>query len=313
MILASKLMTSLLRLVNDMEPCGHTKLMNYVIGMCRKNKQWITQLTDLGYELQIVEQTIHLATGDSIKPDIVSSSNRLLHSLVFDVKGGKSLDEDQLSRYSKLLPDDLRWVTWNEVYDKLRLKLDVCICDKYIKMTKHDFPVLTFSSSKLTKEGQFKNHTLNEVFKQPIVLEGMMPPLSYYPFSEEDDSAYIATHVLRTLLSIALHKSKQGMEFSEDGLKQDLIEFNDVLAANFNPIWKALSIEHKRVLALKIQEITARILEDPEIKESLGIIQQRKGYKVSKNLNQFQEQATRLIEEIQSEKGQTKLIDLGIF
>ncbi len=305
-------------MVNDMEPCGHTKLMNYVIGMCRKNKQWITQLTDLGYELQIVEQTIHLATGDSIKPDIVSSSNRLLHSLVFDVKGGKSLDEDQLSRYSKLLPDDLRWVTWNEVYDKLRLKLDVCICDleendKYIKMTKHDFPVLTFSSSKLTKEGQFKNHTLNEVFKQPIVLEGMMPPLSYYPFSEEDDSAYIATHVLRTLLSIALHKSKQGMEFSEDGLKQDLIEFNDVLAANFNPIWKALSIEHKRVLALKIQEITARILEDPEIKESLGIIQQRKGYKVSKNLNQFQEQATRLIEEIQSEKGQTKLIDLGIF
>ena len=292
--------------------------MNYVIGMCRKNKEWITQLSDLGYELQIVEQTIHLSTGDSVKPDVVSSSNRLLHSLVFDVKGGRSLDEDQLARYSKLLPEDLRWVTWNEVYDKLNLKLDVCICDldenhKFIKMTKNDFPVLTFSSNQLTKEGQFKNNTLNEAFKQPISLEGMMPPLSYYPFSEDDDSAYIATHVLRTLLSIALRKSKQGMEFSEDGLKQEIIEFNDVLAINFNPIWKALSTEHKKALTSKIQEITGRILENPEIKESLGIIQQRKGYKVSKNLNQFQEQAIRLIEELKSEKGQTKLSDLGIF
>jgi hypothetical protein len=301
-----------------MEPCGHTKLMNYVIGMCKKNKEWVSQLSDLGYELQIVEQTIHLSDGNYVKPDIVSSSNKLLHSLVFDVKGGKSLDGDQLIRYSKLLPEDLRWVTWNEVYDKLNLKLDVCICDldenhKFIQMTKHNFPVLTFSSSQLSKEGQFRNNTLNEAFKQPIPLGGMMPPLSYYPFSEEDDAAYIATHVLRTLLSIALRKSKQGMDFSEDKLKQEVIEFSEILAINFNPIWKALSIEHKKVLTSKIQEITARILEKPEIKESLGIIQQKKGYKVSKNLNQFQEQAIRLIEELKSEKGQTKLSELGIF
>lgn len=311
-------MTSLSQLVNKMEPCEHTKLMNYIIGMCKKNKDWVSQLSDLGYELQIIEQTIHLSTGESIKPDIVCSSNRLLHSLVFDVKGGKSLDEDQLKRYGKLVSDDLRWVTWNEVYDKMNLKLDVCLCDldenhKFIMMTKHDFPMLTFSSVQLSKEGMFKNYSLNEAFKQPISLEDKTPPLSYYPFSEDDDSAYIASHVLRTLLSIVLKKSKQGIDFSAKSLNQEIIEFNEILASNFNPIWKVLSTEHKKTLTSKIQEITARILDNAEIKENLGIIQQKKGYKVSKNLNQFQEQALRLIDELKSEKGQAKLSDLGIF
>jgi hypothetical protein len=295
-----------------MQPCGHTRLMNYIIGMCKKTKNWINVISDLGYEVQIIEQTIHTSSGDAVKPDVVSSSNMLLHSLVFEVKGGKSLDKDQLNRYSDLMPDDLRWVTWNAVYDKLRLQLDVCVCDlaenhQFIRMANNRFPMLTFSSTELVKDGMFKNNKLNETFKNPISLNDKLQPLSYYPFSDEDDSAYIAMHVIGTILSIILKNSKRGCVLSEKELEKQLVTFDDIIASNFNYVWKALSIEHRNALKTKIGNVTRSILAREELKASLGIIQQRKGYRVTRNLDQFQIEATRFIEELESQKGQTDL------
>ena len=286
--------------------------MNCIIGMCKKNRNWINVISDLGYEVQIIEQTIHTSSGDAVKPDVVSSSNMLLHSLVFEVKGGKSLNEDQLNRYSGLEPNDLRWVTWNEIYDKVHLQLDVCVCDlaenhQYIKTVNKRFPMLTFSPTELAKEGMFKNNRLNETFKNPISLDGKLQPLSYYPFSEEDDSAYIAMHVIRTILSIMLKNSKRGFTLSEKDLEKQLVTFDDIMASNFNYVWKALSIEHQNALKTKIGNVTRSILAREGLKESLGIIQQRKGYRVTRNLDQFQIEATRFIEELESQKGQTDL------
>ena len=295
-----------------MQPCGHTRLMNYIIGMCKKTKNWINAISDLGYEVQIIEQTIHTSSGDAVKPDVVSSSNILLHSLVFEVKGGKLLDEDQLNRYSGLAPDDLRWVTWNKSYDKAHLQLDVCICDlaenhQYIKMANHLFPMLTFSSTQLTKEGMFKNNKLNETFESSIPLSGKLQPLSYYPFSDEDDDSYISAHVIRTILSIVLKNSKRGYVLSEKEFEEQMVTFDDIMASNFNYIWKALSIEHKNALKTRIKNVMKVILADEELKASLGIIQQKKGYRVTRNLDQFQIEATRFIEELESQKGQTDL------
>jgi|GEM_PF-1706706 len=297
-----------------MQPSGHTKLMNFVIGMCKKNKDWITVLSKLGYEIQIIEQTIHVSSGEAVKPDLVTASNMLLHSLVFEVKGGKSLDMEQLKRYSGMTPEDLRWLTWLSVYDKPRLQLDVCICDlaenhNSIKTFNPPFPMLTFSSAQLTKEGVFKNDELNKTFKEPISLDGKLQPLSYYPFSDEDDIAYIAVHVLRTILAIVIKESKRGHEFSEDELKKRMVTFDDVLASNFNYVWKTLSIEHRNSLKSKIEEISRRIFEKDDVGQSLGIIQQKKGYRITRNLDQFNREATRLIEELESERGQTGLTD----
>jgi hypothetical protein len=286
--------------------------MNCIIGMCKKNENWVDAISKLGYEVQIIEQTIHTSSGNAVKPDVIASSNVLLHSLVFEVKGGKSIEEDQLERYSGLMANDLRWVTWNEVYDKVRLQLDVCICDlienhQYIKMANKRFPMLTFSSTELAKEGMFENHTLNETFKNPISLTGMLQPLSYYPFSEEDEIPYIAIHVIRSILSIILKNSKRGLTLSEKELEKQLITFDDIVASSFNYVWKALSTEHRNALKTKIANVTRSILADEKLKESLGIIQQKRGYRVSKNLEQFQIEATRFIEELESQKGQTDL------
>ncbi|HUK85089.1 MAG TPA: hypothetical protein VLU95_04430, partial [Candidatus Acidoferrum sp.] len=68
----------------------------------------------------------------------------------------------------------------------------------------------------------------------------------------------------------------------------------------------------KDALRTRIIGITERVFSDEKIKESLGIIQQKKGYRLTKNLSELQVEAQRLIEELESEKGQTTLGNFGI-
>lgn len=101
--------------------------MNYIIGMCKKSKLWVTTLADLGYNAEIIEQRITTSSGQVVKPDVITVSNRLLHSLVFECKGGRIFDVNQLERYSSLAVENLlRWIT---VFDRSNLQFDICITD----------------------------------------------------------------------------------------------------------------------------------------------------------------------------------------
>jgi hypothetical protein len=274
--------------------------MNYIIGMCKKNREWVTVLADLGYEAEIIEQRITTSSGDSVKPDLIAASNRLVHSLVFDVKGGISIDPDQLRRYSTLTPENLvRWIT---IFDRTNLQFDVCICDigenhDLIKIANKDFPMLTFSSEAILKERAFKRDRLNEAFKEPISLSGKIPPLSYYPFSEEDTDSYIALYAVRALLSIAMKSNKGGPSVFEESV----ISCNEIVSHQFHPVWKALSTEHKNRLSETIREVVSRFLARQDVKEALGLIEQKKGYKIQRNLEQFKKGAEAFIAELQTQ------------
>ena len=294
-----------------MQPSKHTILMNYVIGMCQKTQHWIQVLDKLGYEVQIIEQKIHTAKDEIVKPDVIATSNTLLHSLVFELKGGKSIDKDQIERYFTLVPSDLRWVT---IYDKEHLRMDVCICDleeyhSSIKQTNNVFPMLTFSDSLLTKEGSLKLDKLNELFNKPISLEGMLKPYSYYPFSDEDDQAYIAIHVIRTIVSILQKDNKMTKENSLDELQAKLVVFDDIVATKFNYVWRVLSDEHKKALKAKINEIAYKIFSDKDIVESLGVIRSKEGVRVTRNFEQFERLANRFLERLISDKDQRRILE----
>lgn len=275
--------------------------MNFIIGMCKKNKDWITILSDLGYEAQIIEQKITTSSGQSVKPDIITVSNRLLHSIVFECKGGRLIDLNQLKRYSTLTTENLlRWIT---VFDRSNLQFDVCISDfednhTFIKSINQIYPMLTFGSEDLFKTRKFKKVKLNDVFTEPISLKGKIPPFSYYPFCEEDKDSYIAYHVIRTLLSIAMKNIKGG----PDVFEKSIISCDEIIAHRFNRVWKALSQGHKKRLKDKIREVIRRILAREGMKEALGIIQQKRGYKISSDLERFKKEALDLIEELQSQR-----------
>ena len=65
----------------------HTRLVNKVIGLCKDTACWPSFLYDLGYNIQLVEQTISLReSAQKITPDMVAVSNKLVHAMVIDCK-----------------------------------------------------------------------------------------------------------------------------------------------------------------------------------------------------------------------------------
>jgi hypothetical protein len=261
----------------------------------------------LGYEAEIIEQRITTSTGDSVKPDVVSVSNRLIHSIVFEVKGGMTINSDQLKRYSSLTSENLlRWVS---IFDRAHHEFDVCICDlaenhPYIRTINQNFPTLTFSSSEIIKEHEFKRVKLNEILDRPISLVSKTPPLLYYPFSEEDDDSYIALYVVQGLLSIAMKNMKGGPSV----FAESIISCDEITAQQFHHVWKALSQEHRTKLKETIREVIKRIMAREDLKETLGLIEQKKGYKIQRNLEQFKKGVENFIAELQSQVPLTDFI-----
>ena len=94
-------------------------------------------LHDLGYAVQLVEQTISLQkSAQKITPDVVVVSNNLVHAMVIDCKSGKNIDSDQDRRYESLKSRDLAYhIT---VYDRKHLTHVTCYADE---AANHEFLV----------------------------------------------------------------------------------------------------------------------------------------------------------------------------
>jgi hypothetical protein len=243
-----------------LRPSNHTLLINAVIAMCKENSNWIHPLADLGFEVRLIEQTMSLTGGTgSIKPDVVVTSNRHLHALLFDCKGGRNVDEKQADRYRKVTPEDiLRWIA---IWRPERLAHDVCFLslesnrvDRTDKFK--DFPLLVLSEQSLRKIGSFSNSHVEKKFQQPISIEKeMKQPMSYYPFSDQDDQAVILPFVLRAIVAHLMDKRRGGnVEVNEAMLD------NEEMMRKLHPMWQLISLEQQRVIRTKVRDILRTIL-----------------------------------------------------
>lgn len=215
---------------------NHTLLMNMIIGLCKKEHGWQSVLRDLGYEVDWIEPHFINSEGKKVVPDLMLTSNKLLHSLIVECKGGKTLSMDQIDRLSKLEIESIADRT--SVYDVKRLKMDVCfaVFEGYLKdilsILDNLFPLLVFSNAesvKLRKLGKFKLKQLNSALSHEIQL-GSFPPTGYIPFTDEDDEDLIAMYILQELVSRAIKLSEK------DTLKFDV----DDLLSSIHPLWKKL-------------------------------------------------------------------------
>ena len=189
----------------------HTRLVNRFIGLCKDTIKWPNILHQLGYSVELIEQTINLKNAAKVHPDIVAFSQKHLHAIVADCKSGKNIDTDQDSRYTKLESDDLKYFI--TTYDPKRLKHVVCYVDtdhnhdSLKSFTKLSF--VTFGDEVVQGERDFGYDELNKSLCRPISLNKMLEPTSYYPFSPDDDQSVIAPHILRGLISYLTHKGQK--------------------------------------------------------------------------------------------------------
>lgn len=179
----------------------HTRLINRFIGLCTNTDKWPSTLRDVGYKVQLIEQTLKLRSSVTVVPDVVAVSNQLHHILVVDCKGGKNIISDQDKRYAQLTSDVLfRFV---DVHEPLKFNHKFCYADTqthHANLKSHtEHPFITFDTRTIKGEGDFGEQQTNMILQQTISLDDMHEPTNFYPFSHSDNNDIIAFYVLQGL------------------------------------------------------------------------------------------------------------------
>ncbi len=274
----------------------HTLLMNQIIGLCTNTYGWPSTLKDLGYFVDWVEPTFLNSEGKKVNPDLLLSSNKLLHSLVVECKGGTSLDDDQLDRLIKVTVDSIRNMV--NIYTAKGLRHDLTfVTDSNSKdaiiskiYDKSPYPVLFFSKENLSKRGTFELKELEEVFKNPVELEGV-PPTGFIPFNTNDDISVIAPYVFQYLLEMAL---KNPME---DSLEIDI----DKLLNNIFPFWKNTEESKKKEFRGKINNILFEYKSE-NLMNYLDRIKGKPTWHITQSLQAFAKEANKIIDDLDKQK-----------
>jgi hypothetical protein len=276
-------------------PSHHTQLMNRVIGLCTKTKDYPSTFADHGYQVELIEQSIITKAGDTVKPDIVIASEKYRNIIAFDCKGGHSIDSEQLKRYQTLTSDDLsRWIRLHNspVSHNLCYAFRVLQATSPVVSETLPLPLLIFGDHDIRKVRAFAIPDLDRAFEPFISLTGLHPPLSHYPFSEEDDDVVILPIVLRKLVELAFNKNRGG----PSALEEATFDLPEIVEST-HPYWDALSEEHRGRLKRRVKRIMKRLItEEKELAERIQALENREGYIIRAPLNQLQKIAYDIIE-----------------
>ena len=246
------------------KPSRHTMLINSAIGFCVKDDSWIHPLADLKYKAQLVEQTISSETSDmKVQPDVVATSKKLNHSIIIECKGEQTLNELQISKYNDLMPADI--IRWISVHDPSQHTHDICLLIYKVNKAKFlavaTIPVLVLSDISLEKFNQFSQKQLNQKFNELIPIADLIPPISYYPFSEIDDRRVIVPHALRVVQLIMNTGTDQTDTFNPES------RVNDAVMKKIFRVWDIISRKQQNALKSKIIKIIKELLRSyPDLK-----------------------------------------------
>lgn len=230
----------------------HTRLVNRVIGLCKDTACWPGVLHDLGYAVQLVEQTISLRkSSQKITPDVVAVSNRLVHAMVIDCKSGTNIDLDQDDRYESLEPRDLTYhVT---VHDTNRLTHVACYADgvaNHESLEPHTkLPFITFGPDEVGGKRDFGKKEVNGKLCNAVSLKGMLEPTGYYPFSPNDEDSAIIPHVLTGLLSYLVRRGREAPSTVVDAAMAEAI------LKSIHPFHEQMPPRHRQMLTQRIKRM----------------------------------------------------------
>lgn len=228
----------------------HTVQMNAWIALTRTDPTFSHTLAELEYGCDIIEPPIFIGDND-LHPDIVLTSVPHTHCLVVDCKSN-TVDQDQLERYQSLEGREDALVAQGVVKDVPADDLDAELTlSSFTDLSKthripdvfslvrfrHD-PSSGFSVWNLDGY-EFAFNELRERF--PINGEPSEPlPVSYYPYDVyQDDRRTFVTHILRSVISLAVKQS----EFTAEEVVKDSHQY-----------WEALSNEKQEELVRKTKQ-----------------------------------------------------------
>lgn len=231
--------------------CNFSVLMaNLVIGMCRGDEGLPSLLRDLDYDVQWIELEFANSQGKRVRPEAVTASERVRHTLLWEWKSGRSVPADQLRRYAGVTSQDLRERAF--LGPSACENHDVTICAQGADSSRAiegavsaeglRFPVLEVDNGGLSLvANEFAIGELSAGFRPKLEVDMDRVSRAYLPFDHESDDWVIAQECVTGV--IELMSSREPRVLLED------------LLARVFLAWGAVSAEYRRQLSLKSKRI----------------------------------------------------------
>lgn len=200
-----------------------TKLLNCIIALSRKSPDFPYPLWNKGFQVETIEPTILLNSGQAVRPDIQLKRNTQNSLLFFECKDG-FCEGEQLARYKNLAVADIirghstelpsAALTFNLAYFGTKEKEEKLLGS--IEHNQNTFPILILDRNRIYLAGsnRFNITELDELFAE-ITIDKPVPE-SYVPFTVSDSNKLILRHILREIVIYA------GKEITLDDLIRKL-------------------------------------------------------------------------------------------
>jgi hypothetical protein len=206
-------------------PSEHTILINNIIAMLSPNNPWPSPLSDMGYRLLSVEEKFNVGTqgNNPCNPDVISVESKKNIAMLFECKGGKFVDENQLRNYLSVTSSDLVHLVTVDDYKKTTVHFVYASCNysELIKSMKlalkkikkiddtgevpADVDIIELTNQIIKVYSTHENQWSSDLISGIQISEGTFP-MYYYPFSDDDDGEYILGEVLRSIIHLIAKK-----------------------------------------------------------------------------------------------------------
>jgi hypothetical protein len=228
------------------------RLLNALIAMCRPDPRWPHFFYDLMYGVKWIEQPFTCETGESLKPDLVIYSPSMNNCILFEIKGGSNIDNDQAIRYKSVRPRDVVSKLLVDVINGKEPSIDVsymCFSDATTSITQQlkaisaDFPIFELGMNhfrlvcnKCTVE------KINIDLSQGIAVDSTRIPMGYVHFDADSSDSEVAPFVMQTLVAFA---SQNRPHFQIEEITEDAV----------GSLWPHFSMELRKALRIKVSSI----------------------------------------------------------
>lgn len=209
-------------------------ILRTLISLCKNDKKLPHVFYDLGYTQILIDKTVRLPDRRTVEPDLVISSRQQNHSIVWESKSGRNIDNNQAKRLAQITATafteqlmlnvktdegfvfDIAYACDGEQCQNIRVDLDrlsgeVAVIGK--------FPVVGFSENKVTKHsGEFNNSAIDGILSAGIGIDLSEIPVAYLPFDRDCSLSEIAPFVVRSIVS---YVTSQEARFSSEQIAKE--------------------------------------------------------------------------------------------
>lgn len=181
---------------NKMPPSNlNLALMNLFVGMCKGIAGLPRDFRDLQYVDKWIELRFANADQEQVAPELIVSSRRLNHTILFEWKSGPNFEADQLRRYSRVTQADLRERAVLSIEETGSHDVTVVGLQEHaerltigIEQGPYAFPLLLVTNDGLTiHQNRFQRNETDAVFRPLLAIDWGNVPNYFFPVDVDSE------------------------------------------------------------------------------------------------------------------------------